>query len=511
MVTRSTTVLRRARVQDGESWIAIEGERILAVGAERDGGAPSGKEVDVEGRRVLPSFVDAHGHLKDWALDRTRVRVAGETDHDAMVAKVRAFAATLPSGAWLLGGGWDKNRTGRLPCAADLAGVDRPVMLDSRDGHALWCNHVALELAGISRESPDPDGGAIVRDLHREPTGVLYENARRAVQRLVPPPDEAEVERVLRLGLRELRAMGIAEVHDCSYRSADGVWATALRLDAAGELPLRIAAAVPGDALDAALAMGMRTGWGSDRLRIGALKQLADGTLGSQTAAMEQPFCGGTSSGIMCIPPTELRDNVRRAASGGIASWIHAVGDRCLREALAAIADAEAAHPGLPHRVEHAQLSPPELIARAREIGVTMSVQPTHLLSDRDLATRYWGERARHSYAYGSMLRAGIPLAFGSDMPVEAPEPWAGVRAAVLRARDGDAPFFPDEAMDLQSALRAYSAGGADAGPWRGQKGRIAPGQLADLIVVDPDPEAIAPRDLSTISVHLHLIGGREA
>lgn len=500
--------------------VLVFGDRIVAVepGVINPAGAAIGvplRTIDLEGRRLMPSFVDAHVHLKGWALDRQRIALAGETDHAAMVAKVRAYAATLAAPSWVLGGGWEEHRTGRLPHRDDLAGIALPVMLDSRDGHAVWCNAVALARAGIDGSTPDPPGGRIGRDAAGTPSGVLHETARRPVQRLVPPPTDDETDAALEGVFAELLRAGISEVHDCTFRDSESVWRDLARWDAAGRLPVRVAVAVAGDALDVALAAGLRTGFGTDRLRVGALKQLADGTLGSRTAAMEEPYCVGDSHGLMCIEPAELAENARLAAAGGIATWIHAIGDRCFRHALDALEAAEREVAGLPHRIEHAQLTPPSQLARAARLGVVLSVQPSHLLSDMDLATRHWGEeRLGHAYAYGSMARAGVALAFGSDVPVEAAAPFAAVAAAVLRERPDGTPsggFRPAERLDLAMALDAHTSGGAKAGPWRGEKGRIAPGQRADLVVVEPDPFEVATEELRACRVRQHLVAGRDA
>ena len=499
---------------------------VEAIGIKDGVVAFAGSAVDLESRAdphtqrfelepgeiAIPGLVDAHLHLIDAALEAERVDLTSATAVEAGLAAIRAYAASLEPGDWLEGAGWDQRRWGRWPTAADLASVvgDRPAALWSFDHHAVWVSPAALAAAGITSGTPDPDGGIIQRDERGEPTGILLENASRMVNQVIPPATEATLERALASMGRALLGLGVVGVHDPGFLIPDvelRLPALLGRLNDRGSLAIRVHAGIRADALDNAVARGLRSGDrlgesddrspGSDRARVGWLKLFADGTLGSRTAALLDPIGGpppdpaAGARGVFTTPPERMTELAGRAAAGGIATQIHAIGDAGVRAALDALVPTAASVPLMP-RLEHVQLCHPADRARFGAAGVAASVQPVHLREDAATARRDWGDRAEASgYTWRSLLEAGAVVAFGTDAPVEPIDPWPGIAMAVLRRWPGwprgEPPFGPNEALSLEQALRA-----ATIGPHRTAKepkrGRLVPGSPADLIVLPAAP-----------------------
>ncbi|NJD29955.1 MAG: amidohydrolase family protein, partial [Chloroflexi bacterium] len=381
----------------------------------------------------------------------------------------------------------------------------RRVALWSHDHHALWVSPAALADAGVSASPPDPSGGLILRTDHGTPTGVLLETACALVTAHVPPPDEARVETAIEALARELLGLGVVGVHDPGSLAADPELRRLdllARLAARDGLPLRVVASIRDEGLTAVEERGLRSGasFGTGhRLRLGWLKLFADGTLGSRTAALLEPIEAAATEegidprGVFRSEPAELAEWVRRAATAGIATQIHAIGDAAVRAALDALGPS-AAEVSLMPRVEHVQLCHPDDRARFAALGVAASVQPVHLRSDAAAARRDWGPRAETAgYAWRSLLEAGAVLAFGTDAPVEPIDPWPGIALAVLRLDpswgEDAAAFGPDEALTLEEALRA-----ACVGPHLATRdalgGRLIPGSPADVIVLPAEPSS---------------------
>ncbi len=473
--------------------VACADGRIVAVGrsAELRPLARAPRDVvDLGARAVVPGFVDAHVHLLGLGLALGRVDLAGLPSLAACVDRVAADARALPAGRPLIGRGWNQNdwSEGRWPMRQDLDPVtdERLVALASKDGHLLWVNTATLRAAGIARDTADPSGGEIARDADGEPSGVLKENATKRVYDILPPPAEAEREEALTRALAHAAALGLTGAgtfEDAAvYRALDG-------LRGRGRLPLRVVAHVAHDELDEALADGRATGQGDEWLRSGHLKLFADGTLGSQTAAMLAPFEGSANRGIATLSEEEMRDAATRAARGGIATAIHAIGDGANRAALRALA-AVPRVAAAPHRVEHAQLLSADDLPLFAAHGIVASMQPIHLVDDRDTAVRYWGpRRCAGAYAWRPLLESGATLAFGSDAPIETCDPLAGLYSAVARhgRGDGRSPWFPELALSIEDAVRAYTLGAARATGEEASKGSLVPGKLADMVVLSDD------------------------
>jgi hypothetical protein len=420
-----------------------------------------------------------------------------------------------------VGSGWNEESwaEGRWPNRHDLDAVapDNPVLLRRKDGHSAWVNSRALSLAGITSATADPPGGRIDRDAAGDPSGVLREAAMDAVAWLVPEPDAAELDGALAEATRAAHALGLTGVHDMEDA---GAFAAAQRARERGELRLRVTMQMPAEHLNHALALGVRSGLGDDWLQVGALKVFADGSLGSRTAWMLEPYAGEPdNTGMAAMPAEELAGIVSRAAGAGIACAIHAIGDRANRVAL----DVLERHGGggLRHRIEHAQIVHPSDIPRLGRLGVVASMQPIHATSDRDMADRWWGDRVSHAYAWRSLLDSGATLAFGSDCPVETLDPLQGIYAAVTRRRPGEAGaaapmacgpggagWHAKQCLTVEEAVRAYTLGAAMAGGQEQRRGMVRPGRLADLTVLSRDIFAIPAEQILSARIACTVVGG---
>jgi len=501
--------------------VAIAGNRIAAVGTEEEVRAllaPEGEAVDLKGRTVVPGLTDCHVHFVEYALRLSRIDLAGAESKAEALRRVAERAKRAKPGEWLLGGGWDRNlwEGARFPTRWDLDAVApaNPVALDSKDVHVLWVNSLALKLAGISADTPDPPGGEIERDEAGEPTGILKERAKELVAAVIEPPSLEAIEAALKVGIESAQRAGLVGIHDYEDERAFAAFQELLRR---GELGLRVLMHIPVENLDAAIRLGLRTGFGNGMLRLGGVKVFADGTLGSRTAAMLEPYEDEPENrGIVVTPKEELRELVRRASRAGIAVAVHAIGDRANRDVLDVFEELRQAGEGLGlrHRIEHVQLLHPKDVPRLARLGVIASMQPIHCTSDMEMARRHWGEkRTRWAYAWRSLLDAGTKLAFGSDCPVETLDPLAGIHAAVTRRRADGSPgpggWHPQERIGVEEAVRAYTLGAAYASGEERIRGSISPGKLADLTVLSQDIFAIAPMAILETEVVATVLDGR--
>lgn len=500
--------------------VLIRGDRIAAVGSTEEirALAPTGTpELDAGGRTVLPGWNDAHLHLIEFGLTLQRLLLADTTSLAEVQARVAA-AAHATAGRWVLGRSWNHNvwPTPAMPCRQDLDAVagDVPVALTSKDGHALWCNSAALRLAGIDQNTPDPAGGRILRDVSGQPTGILCDAAIGLLERVIPAPSPAEREQAAAAACQAALELGITSVQTCEGPSEFYALRT---LESAGRLNVRIWHMVPVESLPEALHMGLQTGFGSDRLRIGHVKMFADGALGSATAEMLAPYEGSTDDrGVAVTSSAELYEHALAAARGGLASAVHAIGDSANRRVIDVYARLQRELPErrLRHRIEHVQLITPEDVSRLAPLGAIASMQPIHCIHDMHMADRQWGARARHAYAFRSLRNAGVPLAFGTDCPVEALAPLPGIWAAVMRQEvDGtpDGGWYPQERLTLDEAVRAYTLGGAYASYQEDIKGSITPGKWADLVMLSQDIFAGPPQALLETSVTATIVAGEVA
>jgi predicted amidohydrolase YtcJ len=475
--------------------LAITGGRVAAAPAA------SARRVDLGGRCVLPGLNDAHVHFPTWALAQRQVRLEGAGSLAEAVGRVADGLTGAPRGPWLRGIGWRDADWTEPPSrtALDAVAPDTPVILTSKDYHSLWLNSAALAHAGGDLDTP---GGVVERDAAGEPTGVLRENAAWRFRDRYATPTMAEMLDACRSGLRIAAARGVTAVHD-----KDG-WMGALelfgRMREAGELTLRVWQSIPAERLPHLRELGLRSGFGDDLLRAGYLKVFMDGTLGSATARLLD------GSGVEITSAERLAEIIRDAAAAGWPVGVHAIGDAANRAALDAFeATAQDWRPlGLRQRIEHAQLLDPAELPRFAAIGVAASVQFSHAPSDRDLADRVWEGHAG-AYAYRSLLDAGARLANGSDAPVEELDPLKGIAAAVLRTLDERPAWRPEQALPVEAALRATCTEPAWLARDEHQRGTLAPGMLADLVVLDRDPLTCPPPELDQVEVLATMLGGR--
>jgi hypothetical protein len=511
----SATLFHGGRIHVGgrisaDALVARDG-RVVAVGAAADLGREhsDAERIDLRGGLMTAGWHDSHVHFTWWAIQMDQIDLRDEPTVDAALARVAEYARTLSAGAWVLGGRFDKNRWGRWPTAAELDRVTggRPAALRSRDGHSRWLNTEALRRAGIDASTSVPAGGAIERDAAGAPTGILKENANHLADEVVPPPTVDDCFAAVERGQREAHSRGITAIEDLEQAAAFSAFQ---RRRDRGELRLRVSMGIPHANLDAALALGLRTGLGDEWLRIGHLKIFTDGALGSQTAALEEAYEGSTDRGLLTIEPDRLNADVARAADGGIAVAIHAIGDRAVHVALDAIEPTRATHPALRQRVEHAQLLRRQDIARFGGLGVIASMQPIHATSDRDLVDRHWGpERATRAYPWRQLLDRGARLAFGSDAPVEPIDPLLGIHAAVARKRPQDRDrWHPEQALELHEAIAAYTADAAYAMGAEGERGTLGVGMRCDATIVERDLALTPVDEWPALKVSGTVVGG---
>jgi predicted amidohydrolase YtcJ len=504
--------------------VAIAGNRILAVGEDADLRGflrPGGQAVDVRGRAIIPGLIDAHVHFGSYSIAtyQDQVDLDNVPTKAEAVARVAEAARQMSPGRWILGGGWNKNIWPGLafPSAADLdAAIPRhPVALEDKSRHATWVNSRALELAGITAETEDPPGGQILRDESGQPTGILLETAAGLVDEIIPEPNVETMAEALRQGMAEAHRLGLTGFHDPGHRT---VLAALQVLRTRGEFALRALVHIPGDDLESAAELGLRSGFGDEYLRIGGVKIFADGALGPHSAHMLSPYEGTTSEfGVPTHTAAELYDLVRRARQAGLSVAVHAIGDAANRVVLDAIEHAQSpgssTPPALPNRIEHVQLLHPEDVPRLARLDIVASMQPIHATSDMEMAERHWGRRCDLAYAWRSVLDSGARLAFGSDCAVETLDPLAGIHAAATRRRADGSPgpegWIPAQRLTVVEAVHAYTLGAAYASGEAHLKGALAPGKVADLVVLSHDIFAIHPMEILEARIEMTVFDGQ--
>ncbi len=518
------TILTQDDQQPYASALAIIRDRIAAIGTDDAVLSLAGRGTlreNLDGRTVIPGLTDAHIHWEGTARSLQIVSLLDAPDKVAAAQRVAERAALTPAGTWVLGNGWFQENWPdcAFPQAADLDPyvADHPVFLRAKSGHAAWVNTCALRLCGITASTPDPDGGQIVRDAGGNPTGLLLENAMQLAAQHIPPPSVEQIADEMLYAQRLALARGLTGLHDFDDPSC---LAALQVLRERGELGLRVVKNINKAWLAAALDSGLRWGFGDDWIRLGGLKIFADGALGPRTAAMIEPYEGEPHNrGIMTTDKEEMVELVTRASLAGLPAAIHAIGDRAVHDVLdvyEAVRRTEAAH-GLPresrrHRMEHVQLIHPSDAGRLAALNIIASMQPIHATSDYLMADRYWGERCQWAYNARLQLDQGAVVAFGSDSPIESFDPWLGLYAAVTQRRADGAPgpdgWYPDHRLTLQEALRGYTIGPAYAAGQEHQLGRLSPGYLADLVVLDHDLAQMSAAALLEVQVVATMVGG---
>ena len=526
------------------SAIVIEHGRVVAVGETDELSSEferAGKK-DMGGRIILPGLTDAHLHLEQYALSLQKIDC--ETDRlDECLRRVEDRVRFAHPGEWILGHGWNQNNwfpsplggsSGVLregdrgegwPSATDLDKIapNNPVYLTAKSLHAAWVNSVALKKAGLTSSSPDPANGQLQRDADGQLTGILLETAMELIGKIIPEPTVDTIAEAIEQVQPILFRMGLTGVHDFDRRDC---FMALQQLHSNSKLNLRVTKSIPLDDLDHAVGLGLRTGFGDEWLRIGSVKAFMDGALGPRTAAMFQPYLNEPENrGILNMDAEELFEAGRKAVEVGLSMAVHAIGDRANHEVLDAYEQLRrfeqdrnpsirlrAGLPPLRHRIEHVQVIHPDDAGRLAELGIIASMQPIHATSDMRMADQYWGERAALSYAWSTQLQNGAQLAFGSDAPVESPNPFWGLHAAVTRQRADGSPgidgWYPEQRLSMQQAIEGYTLGAAYAAGMEDRLGKLAPGYLADLIVLEQDPFVISPADMLEMESSATMVDG---
>jgi predicted amidohydrolase YtcJ len=484
--------------------LAIAGEKVAGGVGTHETALASPDRVDLGGRSVLPGFSDAHVHFPTWALAQHQVRLEGTRSLAEAVERIAVAIGDVPPGRWLRGLGW-RSGDWSPPVeptkeALDAVSGEVPVALMAKDYHSLWLNSAALARANGDLQV---SGGVVERAADGEPTGVLREECAWHFRDNYVRPTVDEMVEASREGVRIANSRGVTSVHDKDgWLGALAVWQ---ELRAENALTLRVWQSLPHDYIDKLGELGVRSGLGDDLIRIGYIKAFMDGTLGSRTARLLD------GSGVQITSREELEDIVRRAARSGLPVAVHAIGDLANKEALDAFeATRDEWQPGgLRPRIEHAQLLAEEDIPRFAELGVAASVQFSHAPSDRDIAGRNWEGMTERAYAYRSLLDSGALLANGSDAPIEELDPLFGIRAGVLRTLDERGPWHPEQAVTVEEAFQATCVAPAWLAGDERRRGKLIPGYLADLVVLDRDPFECPPEELGEIEVVATMLGGR--
>lgn len=515
--------------------LAVSGERILAVGTDEQIMAfkgPHTEVLDLNGKFVMPGFNDAHVHLVQAGMQKLELDLTGVKSLAEFRDLINAYAANLPADEWIVGSGWDETLwpSKELPTRWDIDEVapHNPVFLQRVDGHVAVVNGEALRFAKITFATPDPDGGQIGRDASGAPTGILRETAQGLVSTVIPQPSHQQRRRALETALQDLAQWGVTSAQDNSDAGDSQLswddFHIFEELERDGKLTARISEWMDfDDPVDVLQAHRDSHPQSDTMLHTGMLKAFMDGSLGSHTAALLQPYADQPqNSGLPRYEQEKLNAMATARLDAGFQMGFHAIGDKGVQMALDAFAaaekDAHAKHikardgsENYRLRIEHAQVTTPAQIAEFRQLQVIASMQPNHLLTDMHWAlSRLGEERAAHSYAWAEFLNNGVMLAFGTDYPVEPVNPLRGLYAAVTRqSEDGSLEYFPNQKLTIDQAIAAYTTGPAFAEFAEKEKGVLAPGKLADFVVLDHDITAIPAREILTTKILRTVVGGK--
>jgi predicted amidohydrolase YtcJ len=511
--------------------IAVSGHRILAVGTtkeiERFAG-PQTKVVDLKGERVVPGFNDAHVHFFWGGQGIASVQLRDVTSREQFTQRIAAYARTRPSGEWIQDGNWDEEKWSpvSLPTHESIDSVtpNNPVWVNRSDGHMMLANAMAMRLAGITKATPDVPGGVILRDKEGNPTGIFKDAAKDLIERMIPPPSDAQVDEALLAAQKYALDSGVTSVQDMGFTGSHAADMQALvvrgyqRLMAEGKWKVRVSARFPLDHYQRLTALGIAANFGNDTLVLGSLKAFADGSLGSGTAWFFQPYDDAPgNSGVpteQLAHPEEMFADMKAADQAGLHITVHAIGDRANKAILDMYQRLEEEDGPADRRlrIEHAQHLRAEDIPRFAQLHVIASVQPYHAIDDGRWAEKRIGhKRAETTYAFRSLLDAGTVLAFGSDWFVAPINPLVGIYAATTRRTlDGKNPggWFPEQKITVKQAVHAYTVGSAFAESQDDIKGSIAPGKLADFTVLSADIFAMDPVRIEAVKPVMTVLGG---
>ncbi len=511
--------------------VAIGGGRVLATGDNEQIqflAGPDSEVIDLAGSLCLPGMMDSHFHYYTWAMGRRQLTLADVRSFPELLDRVSTAAGTAEPGQWILGQGWNEADWAehRMPMRDDLdkAAPANPVALWRCDLHLASVNSLALELAHITDDTPDPPDGVIARGASGRPNGILREFASNLVKDVIPPPDDDEIYAAMRDGIHAFHSLGLTGLEDIRLmggKEGAPAFKTWQRLRDADELDLRCWVSIPGERLEEAVSLGLRTGFGDDYLRIGHIKYFADGGMGARTAWMLEPYLDA-DRGMPLTAMEELEKCLHRADRAGLAVAVHSIGDRTNRELITVFEGlreqrkgADAAAPAGPrgsHRIEHVQMIRPEDLVRLGRLDVVACVQPHNLILDIAMVDESVGEKGKWTYPYGDMLDCGISPIFSSDAPVCDPSPLVGIHAAVTRQRKDGTPnggWYPSQRISVEEAVRGYTIVPAVCYGVDDRLGSITPGKYADMVVLDRDIYAIDPMEIIETKVDLTIFDGR--
>ena len=498
--------------------LAIIDHKIIAVGENSEVenlGRKNFQVVNLEGKTVMPGLIDGHTHFLSFAYRLNRADLEGISSLERLLSVIEDFCKGLKPDIWVIGDGWDKNILGDESLFTteplDRVCPNNPVALLSKDHHLLWVNSKALRMSGVDENTNEPAGGKIERDPKtQKPTGLLKENAIGLVWSQVSSPSAPQCRKLFKKALKMANSYGLTGIHNFEDQEAlhllqDIIWEDALTL--------RVSFWIPDGDLDSAISVGMKSSFGNEYLRFCGVKFYCDGTLGSQTALMFEPYEGSKDNfGVEVTPSEELTRMVRKASQAGINSAIHAIGDKGVHTALNAIESSisiSGEKSRLRHRIEHIQLLKPQDIERFSNLNIIPSTQPIHAPSDRPVAEKYWGSRCKLAYSYKTLLSTGTHLIFGSDAPIESLDPLKGIYAAVLRKKVGEKESWnPVEKVSVEEAVFAYTQAACYASYEEDLKGSIQVGKLGDVVVLSQNIFDIDPEMIPDTKVEYTILGG---
>ena len=498
--------------------LKITGDQITHVGSNaevKDACGNNTEKLDLPGMLVTPGLVDAHCHFVSLGRAFKMVNLRDASSLAEVRDRIQKAAASRNPGDWIIGRGWNHHqwREQREPVRQDLDDItpDNPAMMVRACGHSIWVNTAALARAAVTRDTPNPAGGQIDKDpASGEPTGLLRE-AREIIDDLIPLATLEERKQMALAAQEDALRSGITGVHTCETLTE---WEALAALEAEGKLKLRVYHLLPPDDLENAATRGITAGNGSPRLWFNHVKLFADGSLGSGTALMHEPYTDDPAEcGIACLEKDVLEEKIRLAYSRGCDVAIHAIGDLALTNALESIAAARKQYPGEHRdRIEHVQIYRPQDLSLFHDLGVVASVQPVFLGTDWSPADKRWGsERCHNAYAWKSLLEAKLRVQFGSDSPVESINPLYGIHAAVTRQDPNRQPaggWFPDQKLSLEESIEGFTAVAAWNSRREDQLGSIAPGKWADLTIFEQDLFNLPPEEWRSIKTAMTLVHG---
>ncbi|MFO8090710.1 MAG: amidohydrolase [Desulfatiglandaceae bacterium] len=508
--------------------VAVAGGKVTAAGSGREILGMAGRDterVDLQGHAVIPGMMDSHFHFYDWSIGRQQLDFSGVRSFEEFFGVVRQEAEKQDPGEWIVGFGWNESDwpVHRKPLRDDLdaAAPANPVAFWRCDLHLVSVNSLALESAGIDSSTPNPPEGVIEKNASGRPTGVLRELAANLVKTAIPSQKGETLNDIMRDGIAKLNSLGLTALHDMrlmgGLEGGDALRAWQV-LRERGDLNLRCWVSIAGEHIEEAIKLGLRTGLGDDRLRIGPLKFFADGGMGARTGWLIEPYLDA-EYGMPLAPMPHLRNAYRQAEQAGMAVVVHAIGDRANRELIDLLQELDQwserrgafIPPAIPHRIEHAQMIRPDDVSRLASLGIPVCMQPHNMILDINMIDESVGDRGRFTYPFKEMLEAGVLVLFGSDAPVCDANPFVNIHAAVNRRRSDGTPrggWYPRQCLSVEEALRCYTVSPAEYYRRADVLGTITPGKFADIVVLDRDIFTIDPMEIIDTKVEMTIFDG---